>query len=131
MAAAQSVPAAPPAAPPLLPVGSVVGPWVVTRRIGRGTFSEVFEARHAQSRVLCALKMDKPGTPPEGLLLESSVLQRLQRFACVPRHYGLLDAPAAHALLHGEHVACPVHCGKCARLSAALQPAGQRHTPQA
>jgi serine/threonine protein kinase len=61
--------------------------WEVTRKLGQGTFADVFEGVNLSSRVQGALKVAKPGPP---LQWESEVLVKLQKYSIAPRHYGLL-----------------------------------------
>jgi hypothetical protein len=69
--------------------GAVVEGWEVTKKLGQGTFADVFEGVNLRSRVQGAIKLQKLGQGPP-LLWESDILLKLQKYTVTPRHYGFL-----------------------------------------
>lgn len=74
-----------------LAAGDVVGQYVISERIGQGTFSDIYlAAPPGDSDARVAVKVERPNNRPV-LPWEAGILLKMQRYACVPRHYGLVD----------------------------------------
>ncbi|KAJ6236084.1 hypothetical protein M0813_03538 [Anaeramoeba flamelloides] len=65
--------------------GCIRGRWKLIKRIGKGGFGEIYLAKDLKTRDLSAIKFEKINQPKQALLLEITILRKLQESNYVPR----------------------------------------------
>lgn len=82
----------------LLQIGDLVGGlWEVDSKVGFGTYSEIYGAVHVATRQRAALKIDRPSAK-DSLSWEASILQKLQKYPLVARHYGIYETDGPRSM---------------------------------